>query len=150
MSRTLAEIESTKPKENRMTNAETVANYVHRLLTHIHRDVYRCDKQIILYGNDAFRNDPRSQREVELIRASLSAYGITEYEFGLSDDGLTWAILAEDCPDEAVDIDELHNELWSCWFAACEESAAGRLRRHGDDLPGQMWLWDEDGSTGKR
>lgn len=115
------ELPSPNDKEIHMTNAEAVANYVHRLLMHIHRDVYQCDRHVVLFGNDAYENDPRSQREVEMIREALPAYGITEYEFGLSDDCLSWAIVAVDHGDEPVDVEELHNELWACWFAACEE-----------------------------
>lgn len=103
-----------------MTNSEAVANYVHRLLMHIHRDVYWCDRHIILYGNDAYSTDPRSRREVEMIREALPAYGITKYEFGLSDDGLSWAVVADDHGGKPVDVEELHAELWACWFAACE------------------------------
>lgn len=102
-----------------MNDAEVAANYAQTFLMRYHRGVYECEDHIIIFGNDAYANDARSQREVELMQAALPAYGITQSEFGLSNDGISWAIVARNLWE--ADESDLETELWDCWFRSCEE-----------------------------
>ena len=101
-----------------MNSAEVAANYAQTFLMRSHRGVYECEDHIIIFGNDAYTNDARSQREVELMQVALPAHGITESEFGVSNDGISWAIVADN--QDGIDLRELEFELWGCWFGACE------------------------------
>ncbi len=104
-----------------MNKAEAAANYVHQFLIRFHRGAYECEDDLIIFGNDAYSTDPRARREVEKMQTALAAFEITEFEFGVSDDGLSWAIVARTEPDLIIDPDDLDMELWACWFMACEE-----------------------------
>ena len=46
-----------------------------------------------VFGNDNYIAEPRSQREVELIRRRLRELAAHEVGFGLSQDGFSWALL---------------------------------------------------------
>lgn len=46
-----------------------------------------------LYGNDGYARDARSRCEVELVRRWLKDAAVEELGFGLSSDGVTWALV---------------------------------------------------------
>jgi hypothetical protein len=58
-----------------------------------------------VFGNDNYRDDPKTRREVELVRQRLRDLPeVVEMGFGLSQDGQTWAMLV------ATDKDRYHTQ----------------------------------------
>jgi hypothetical protein len=48
---------------------------------------------VAVFGNDHYSTDEQVRREVDLIRERLKDASIAEVGFGLSPDGVTWALL---------------------------------------------------------
>lgn len=109
-----------------MSISEIVANYAQRLLDRYKRGAYECEDRIIVYGNDNYAGDPRVVREVELMQAVLAEYGLSDNDFGVSQDGRSWAIVTIPHPDHVFYPRDLAEELANCWCTACSEHAEGR------------------------
>ncbi|WP_397569067.1 hypothetical protein [Schlesneria sp. T3-172] len=81
-----------------MTDSETpaatiAANYVGKFHMTQHRGVLPVDDGMIVFGNDGYSNDERSQREVSMVRDRLKPFELSEPEFAVSDDGYSWALV---------------------------------------------------------
>lgn len=104
-----------------MNKSEATANFIRYALAHQDRDVFKCCGQIIIFGNDGYSTDPRSQRIAAEMCEVMPFYGIDDHEFGVSHDGHAWAIIAQDPGLADEDLKELWAELCCGWAAACKE-----------------------------
>jgi hypothetical protein len=81
--------------------ASMLAAYVKKHMESIDREamLIRCindgDRLAAVYGNDNYIGDPKTRREVELVRQQLSPVAIEELGFGLTPDGSTWTLLVK-------------------------------------------------------
>ncbi len=108
-----------------MDKAQAAANYVRHFLTEGHHGAYEQGDHIIVYGVDHYSTDARARRAVEMMRKVVTEYHITDCAFGVSDDGVAWVLVAMPDANLIVDPEDLHLEVWSCWFSACEEQNEG-------------------------
>lgn len=65
---------------------------------HVRRAAFRLDVGdetlvIALFGNDNYQTDAAVQKEIDLFRSEVVETGTEELGFGLSADGLTWALV---------------------------------------------------------
>ena len=108
----------------RMRNdaCDHAAEFIRRHYCSVHRGVAPSSAPII-FGNDGFSDDLRSQIQVCRLYDELEEEGIRVIGFGLDPDCVTWTleVASDDC--------ELLLELvWSCWTAACEDVFGVELR----------------------
>ena len=129
-----------------METATYAAEFVSNYLFHVHRGVLDCGDRYIVFGNDGYSSDKRSQEEVRSLRERLKVLDLKETGFatskaehdpqdqqrtqeslealGLSlqfasDDGYTWALVI----DNFQKLDgkaELEAEVSKCWLRACQ------------------------------
>ena len=99
--------------------AIAAAEHVNQNLTHRHRGVLDCHDKLIVFGNDAYESDERSQEEVDLMKRELAELGLPVLEFGISQDGHSWAILVEIGEHRSIELTEIEQRLWTCWKQAC-------------------------------
>ncbi|WP_145085520.1 hypothetical protein [Anatilimnocola aggregata] len=74
---------------------------------------------MILYGNDGYEKDQRSQEEVELIKRYLADRKLEVSEFGQSTEGFSWAIVVSNRQRNRISTNTLEKRLWECWQQAC-------------------------------
>src|SRR4051794_28801004 len=101
---------------NETTGRATVAaNFVGTFLMRQHRGVLDCGDALIVFGNDGYRNDRRSQEEVALLRNRLPALDLREAGFGVDDgDGYAWALVLDNY--QRLDaINELEDAVRAAW-----------------------------------
>lgn len=99
--------------------AVAAAEHINHNLTHRHRGVLDCDDKLIIYGNDAYESDERSQEEVDLMRRELVELDLPISEFGVSRNGHTWAMVVDLDEHRSVEHAEIEHRLWTCWKQAC-------------------------------
>lgn len=93
--------------------ASRAAEHANDTLFEDHRGVMKWHGQVVIFGNDGYRQDERARLEVDLLRQHLSEAGIAELGFGLDergereDQGYTWAMVVE-----SDDLDALHRMVW--------------------------------------
>jgi len=88
-----------------------------------------------VFGNDNYFTDAKARRTVELLRQRLKEGEGRELGFGVSEDGLTWALLVgadrnryQTAMGRALQRELLkvflEDALWNAWQRAAEEPAA--------------------------
>lgn len=103
--------------------AKAAAEFAGECLFHRHRGVLDCGDKVILYGNDGYEKDQRSQEEVELIKRYLADRKLEVSEFSPSDEGFSWAIVVNNYQKKRISINRLERRLWECWQQACGTEA---------------------------
>ncbi len=111
--------------------AKAAAEFVGHCLFHRHRGVLDCNDKAVLFGNDGYDLDPRSRKEVELVRSGLKAMGLEAHGFGTgySTDGGkgSWAIVVENDDRTPMNIPALEALVRKAWDQACDLKVAGQL-----------------------
>lgn len=102
-----------------MNHAVAAANFARTILVKQERGTFRIGGYTIIFGNDAYTTDPRSQCQVRLFRAMLPHFGFADHQFGLSDDGFSWAITAYGFYGDYAFQQWFEAELRLCWGDAC-------------------------------
>jgi hypothetical protein len=124
-----------------------LAGYVREFLPHARRGAVairlpRGAGQVIgVFGNDGYAADGRVKQEVAALRRQLQGAALEELGFGLSEDGLAWALLVGPGPSpwqtsgggtpaEAL-VAFLDDAVWEAWRLACRipplETSAERV-----------------------
>jgi hypothetical protein len=106
------------------------------------------DGPIVLgvFGNDNYRTDATARRAVELLRQRLRETDARELGFGVSEDGLTWALLVgaertryQTAPGRALQRELLkcflEEAVWNAWQHAAAITAAARAASANPALP---------------
>ncbi|QDU29460.1 hypothetical protein ETAA8_45700 [Anatilimnocola aggregata] len=101
------------------TAAKAAAEFVGECLFHRHRGVLNYGDKVILFGNDGYEKDQRSQEEVELIKRHLADCKLEVSEFGQSTEGFSWAIVVNNYQRKRISTNRLEKRLWECWQQAC-------------------------------
>jgi hypothetical protein len=101
------------------TAAKAAAEFAGECLFHRHRGVLDCGDKVILYGNDGYEKDQRSQEEVELIKRYLEDRKFEVSKVGQSAVGYSWAIVVNNYRRRRISISRLEKRLWECWQQAC-------------------------------
>jgi hypothetical protein len=108
-------------------DARAAAEYVNHFLYASHRGAYRTHDAVIVYGNDGYKQDARSQVEVEAVRKHLdqSSDLLTKGyppEFATSEDGYSWVLMFRDYSQQWEErmVDELKELVWGAWDTACK------------------------------
>jgi hypothetical protein len=78
--------------------ANLLAILSRKSFAHIRRAAFRLDVDneslvIALFGNDGYQTNPAVQKEIDRFRSDIVETGNEELGFGLSPDGLAWAIV---------------------------------------------------------
>jgi hypothetical protein len=111
--------------------AKAAADFVGRCLFDQHRGVLDCGDKVVLFGNDAYDSDPRSRKEVELVRSGLEAMGLQAHGFGTGypdeDGNGSWAVVVENYSRQPMNIPALDALVRQAWTKACEMESAGLL-----------------------
>lgn len=110
--------EPSDPEAESSRMATTAAEFAGQFLMPQHRGVIDCDDRFVLFGNDGYECDTRSQREVEIVLDQLSAH---EPVLGINEDGVTWAVVLTDFTRTKFDEEELRQMVWDAWMVACDE-----------------------------
>ncbi len=105
--------------------AIVAAEFVGTFLFHRHRGVIDCGDRFIIFGNDGYVNDLRSQREVESVLDKLSADSPI---FGIDLEGCSWAIVVTDYSRSKFDEEDLDGMVWDAWMLACDEAMASKAQ----------------------
>ena len=83
-----------------------------------HRGAFAMNGMTFVFGNDSYDSDPRSKREVELLREALATKEIQELAFATETEGAyTWGMLLEGEHE-----DWANDNLWPLWEEACLEA----------------------------
>jgi hypothetical protein len=98
--------------------AKVAAEFAGAVLFPQHRGVINCDDRFVLFGNDGYETDIRSQREVEIVLDELADH---EPVLGVNENGITWAVVLTDFTRMKFDEDELRRIVWDAWMSACDE-----------------------------
>jgi hypothetical protein len=86
---------------NIQTFANMLAMYVRKNMESTHRGamLIRCinDGAMVaaIFGNDNYRGDINTRREVELVRKQLKQGSVQELGFGMTAEGATWTLLVK-------------------------------------------------------
>jgi hypothetical protein len=111
-------------------DAWAAAEYVEHFMFTTHRGAYRTHDAVIVFGNDGYRTDPRSQAEAELVRQYLDCPNQKNLidpnyppEFAVSADGYTWVFVWLDYGQRWKEdgIEDLVYRVWAAWEKACED-----------------------------
>lgn len=100
--------------------AQLLSEIISQELGEAHRGAfpYGDSGVVVVFGNDCFVADPRSQRSVDAVRDRVSQLDATEMNFAVSRDGVTW-VLVVIVPD-ALDVQEaaraLEDAAWDGWM----------------------------------
>lgn len=76
-----------------LDDASRRADHAYENLFHHHRGSYLNRGVCVVYGNDGFLTDVRSQREAARVALKIEAMGYEVEGFGLSEDGYSWALV---------------------------------------------------------
>ena len=76
-----------------LKNASRRAAHAYRNLFHCHRGSYLSRRACVIYGNDGFSTEVRSQREAVRVALEIEAMGHEVEGFGVSEDGYSWALV---------------------------------------------------------
>lgn len=98
--------------------ANIAAEFAGNFLMNRHRGVIDCGDHFVVFGNDGYKNDPRSRREAELV---MEALGDGTPVLGVSDEGYTWAVVVTEYQRPTFDPDRLEKAVWNAWMLACDE-----------------------------
>jgi hypothetical protein len=101
--------------------ANAAAEFFNRCEFHYHRGVHDCGDKIVIFGNDG-ASEPRARREIELIKTSLANMGVPAPVQGLSEGGVTWALLIFNYERRSYDLKALNAIVWAAWSKACDEA----------------------------
>jgi hypothetical protein len=94
------------------------ANFVRDFYMHRHRGVIDCDDKYVVFGNDGYFKDSRSQEQVSYVRERLKALDLREAAFGVDDeDGYSWALVIDNYQRLEV-TEELNEAVWESWNRA--------------------------------
>ena len=99
--------------------AKAAAEFAGGCLFHRHRGVHDCGDKVVLFGNDGFQTDQRSQEEVELIKRYLRDRKLEVSEFSPCQEGYSWAIVVNNYQRKRININSLERRLGECWQQAC-------------------------------
>jgi hypothetical protein len=105
--------------------AIVAAEFVGAFLFHRHRGVIDCGDRLIIFGNDGYENDTRSQREVEIVLDSMSE---DDPILGIDAEGCSWAIVFTDYSRKKFDEEELNRMVWDAWMLACDEALESKTQ----------------------
>jgi 6-phosphogluconate dehydrogenase (decarboxylating) len=106
-------------------SANAAAEYAGQCLFHIHRGILDCGDKVILYGNDGYKEDPRSQKEVELVSAALKDLGHDKPIFGQSQCGYTWSLMILDYNREIKTVKHFEKILEVAWNEVRQPTLTG-------------------------
>jgi hypothetical protein len=98
--------------------ASVGAEFVSKLLFPLHRGVLDCGDHFVIFGNDGYKDDPRSRREAEII---LQHFHEESPILGTNEDGYSWAIVLTDYQRSRFDRKKLEKLVWEAWATACAE-----------------------------
>jgi hypothetical protein len=99
--------------------ADIGAEFVGTFLMPQHRGVLDCGDHFLIFGNDGYRNDPRSRREAEIMLQHLQDDSPT---LGVNKEGYTWANVVTDYERATFDQESLVECAWDAWRTACAEA----------------------------
>jgi hypothetical protein len=99
--------------------AHVAAEFASCFLMNQHRGVVDCGDHFVIYGNDGYKNDPRSRREAEMVVEELADGNPV---LGVSDEGYTWAVVVTDYRRPTFDPERLAKMVWNAWMLACDEA----------------------------
>jgi hypothetical protein len=105
--------------------AIVAAEFVGAFLFHRHRGVIDCNDRFIIFGNDGYTNDPRSQREAEIVLHRLPEDNPV---LGIDVEGCSWAIVVTDYSRTKFDEEDLDRMVWDAWMQACDEAMANKAQ----------------------
>jgi hypothetical protein len=77
---------------NGLKDASRQAAYAYSNLFRYHRGSYLSRGTCVIYGNDGFSTDVRSQREAVRVAKQIEEMGYEIEGFGLAGEGYTWAL----------------------------------------------------------
>jgi hypothetical protein len=98
----------------------------------VHRGAMRWLGFDIAFGNDGYRQQESTRKEVELFLRYLDSVSIRPLTFATSADGYSWLILldADRDWDEGPSIDELDDAVWLChWISGLDTAESARKIR---------------------
>lgn len=104
---------------------KVAAAFVGTFLMHRHRGVIDCDDRMIVYGNDGYQHDKRSQREVQIVMEHLSE---DKPLLGVDEEGCSWAVVVTDYTRSKFDEEEMNELVWNAWMIACDEALEAKLK----------------------
>jgi hypothetical protein len=105
--------------EEANNRAKIAANFVREFLFHRHRGVLSCGDRFIVFGNDGYVKDQRSQQQVSYLRDRLKALDLYESGFSADDqEGYSWALLINNYQGLEAEA-ELEAAVWEGWQRAC-------------------------------
>jgi hypothetical protein len=106
---------------NRNMTIEHIADHISETMMASHRGAIPWTRNsVVVYGNDCYSKDKRSQAAVEHLREGLKKTPFIEIAFGTDGDrGLTWAMeIAFPCEFTPKHVaQQLAKVVWASWFS---------------------------------
>lgn len=102
-------------------NLQDLANLVRKDMFSMHRGAFLVGENIVAFGNDGYKEDPRTVKEVEYLREMLPVYSLKEVGFATDKSGYTWVLVirSKPVPDLSDVSDTVDEIVWDGWFEAC-------------------------------
>jgi hypothetical protein len=99
--------------------AKVAAEFTGTFLMTQHRGVLDCGDHFVVFGNDGYSDDPRSQREAAIV---LEHFKSDSPVLGVCEEGYSWAIVVTDYSRPTFDAERLRKIVWDAWMVACDEA----------------------------
>jgi hypothetical protein len=102
------------------SSACLAAEYYGEFRLRVHHGAEAGDRRAIVYGNDGYEGDPRTRKQVRLVRERATGLGLVEESFGTSADGYSWAVVYRVSPpaDAGDAAEALDGLVWRAWEEA--------------------------------
>jgi|SRR6516165_5973203 hypothetical protein len=130
---------------NETDKGKALAEHLGDTMFETHRGAFVRREELVIYGNDGYGTDERARREVDAAQKWAIEKALDVTDFGLTEDGYSWALAcrgsghtADELAGLAVEAEDL---LWCVWLGddPCPLGLAFKMVQMGIAMTAGEW-----------